>query len=112
MSEVEVSSATPLTAPDGGTPEVIATEATFLSALAELEKGSGPFAVDAERASGYKYSARAYLIQVKRNGGGLHLIDPIAFGPGHELFSKLNDLFNTMKLFCTQVPKIYLVCAN
>ena len=95
MSEVEVSSATPLTAPVDGTPEVIATEAAFVSALAELEKGSGPFAVDAERASGYKYSARAYLIQVKRNGGGLHLIDPIPFGPGHELFSKLNDLFNT-----------------
>jgi ribonuclease D len=42
--------------------------------------GSGPIAIDAERASGYKYSARAYLIQIKRKGGGLHLIDPIAVG--------------------------------
>jgi ribonuclease D len=60
-----------------------------------LSQGHGPFAVDAERASGFRYSARAYLIQVKRNSGGLHLIDPIPFGPGHELFAQLNSLMNT-----------------
>jgi ribonuclease D len=95
MTEDEVKKATPLLAPAAGTPAVIETEAAFKSALAELVKGSGPFAVDAERASGYKYSARAYLIQIKRNGGGLHLIDPIPFGPGHQLFIELNDLLNT-----------------
>ena len=95
MTEDEVKKATPLLAPAAGTPAVIETEAAFKSALAELAKGSGPFAVDAERASGYKYSARAYLIQIKRNGGGLHLIDPIPFGPGHKLFSELNELLNT-----------------
>ena len=67
----------------------------FKSALAELAEGSGPFAVDAERASGYKYSSRAYLIQIKRSGGGLHLIDPIPFGPGHHFFVELNELLNT-----------------
>lgn len=95
MSEVEVPTAIALLAPAAGTPEVIATETAFKSALAELATGAGPFAVDAERASGYKYSARAYLIQIKRNGGGLHLIDPIPFGPGHKLFSELNDLLNS-----------------
>lgn len=95
MSESEVVAATPLLAPLGGTPPVIDTVEAFNSALVELAKGTGPFAVDAERASGYKYSARAYLIQIKRTGGGLHLIDPIPFGPGHELFSQLNELFNT-----------------
>ena len=95
MSEVEVSAATPLLAPAAGTPDVIDTEAAFRSALSDLAEGTGPFAVDAERASGYKYSARAYLIQIKRNGGGLHLIDPIPFGPGHGLFIELNDLLNT-----------------
>jgi ribonuclease D len=95
MTEDEVKKATPLLAPAAGTPAVIETEAAFKSALAELVKGSGPFAVDAERASGYKYSARAYLIQIKRNSGGLHLIDPIPFGPGHKLFSELNELLNT-----------------
>ena len=95
MSEVEVSAATPLMAPAAGTPDVIDSEAAFKSALSDLAKGTGPFAVDAERASGYKYSSRAYLIQIKRNGGGLHLIDPIPFGPGHQLFIELNELLNT-----------------
>jgi ribonuclease D len=63
--------------------------------LTQLSQGNGPFAVDAERASGFRYSARAYLIQVKRSNGGLHLIDPIPFGPGHKLFAQLNSLMNT-----------------
>ena len=40
--------------------------------------GTGPFAIDAERASGYRYSHRAYLIQLRRAGAGTALIDPIA----------------------------------
>lgn len=94
MTEDEVTKATPLLVPASGTPPVIADEESFKSALNDLAKGAGPFAVDAERASGYKYSARAYLIQIKRTGGGLHLIDPIPFGPGHQLFVELNDLLN------------------
>ena len=85
----------PLLHPTLGTPPVIDTESSFKQALAQLSQGNGPFAVDAERASGFRYSARAYLIQVKRNGGGLHLIDPIPFGPGHNLFLELNALMNT-----------------
>lgn len=95
MTDDEAITATPLLAPAAGTPAVIESEESFRLALLELAKGSGPFAVDAERASGYKYSARAYLIQIKRNGGGLHLIDPIPFGPGHQLFIELNELLNT-----------------
>lgn len=87
--------AVPLLQPANGTPPVIDTESAFESALKELAAGHGPFAVDAERASGFRYSARAYLIQIKRNDGGLHLIDPIPFGPGHQLFIQLNDLLNT-----------------
>ena len=93
MSEEVV--ATPLLQPAAGTPQVIDTEAAFKEALADLSQGSGPFAVDAERASGFRYSARAYLIQIKRKDGGLHLIDPIPFGPGHQLFADLNGLLNT-----------------
>jgi ribonuclease D len=93
MSEEVV--ATPLLQPAAGTPQVIDTEAAFKEALADLSQGSGPFAVDAERASGFRYSARAYLIQIKRKDGGLHLIDPIPFGPGHQLFADLNALLNT-----------------
>ena len=97
MSETtpDTPAAVPLLTPSDGVPDVVDTEEKFISALKSLESGTGPFAVDAERASGYKYSARAYLIQIKRTGGGLHLIDPIPFGPGHALFSQLNDLLNT-----------------
>lgn len=83
-----------LTTPYDGLPDVIDSEGEFKEALSELAQGNGPFAVDAERASGYKYSARAYLIQIKREGGGLHLIDPIPFGPGHSLFQELNSLWS------------------
>jgi ribonuclease D len=93
MSEEIV--AIPLLQPSAGTPEIIDTEESFREAIEQLGKGSGPFAVDAERASGFRYSARAYLIQIKRSDGGLHLIDPIAFGPGHQLFSELNALLNS-----------------
>ena len=87
--------AVPLLAPADGVPEVVDTAEKFEATLVRLTNGTGPFAVDAERASGYKYSARAYLLQIKRTNGGLHLIDPIAFGPGHDLFIRLNDLLNT-----------------
>lgn len=95
VEEVSQTTAIPLLAPKDGVPKVIQTHEEFEAALLSLSKGTGPFALDTERASGYKYSARAYLIQVKRTNGGLHLIDPIPFGPDHPLFLKLNDLFNT-----------------
>jgi ribonuclease D len=82
-----------LTAPYEGLPALITTASQFEEMLASLAQGSGPFAVDAERASGYRYSARAYLIQIKRTGGGLHLIDPIPFGVDYSLFHKLNYLW-------------------
>jgi len=42
--------------------------------------GHGPVAVDAERASGYRYTHRAYLVQLRREGAGTTLIDPIPLG--------------------------------
>lgn len=90
--QIEEVTSTPLLAPAGGVPAVIDTEEALDEALEELASGSGPYAFDAERASGYKYSPRAYLIQIKRNGGGLHLIDPIPFGPYHRCFLALNGL--------------------
>ena len=95
MTDEEEKLPTPLLAPAQGLPDVVNTEELFEEALTSLAQGAGPFALDAERASGYKFSARAYLIQIARDGGGLHLIDPIPFGPGHRLFSELNNLFAT-----------------
>ena len=94
----EMPEATPLLTPALGVPEVIDTEHAFDQALTELAAGSGPYALDAERASGYKYSSRAYLIQIKRTGGGLHLIDPIPFGPGHRVFLELNELIKEQEV--------------
>ncbi len=91
----DVVQAVPLLSPAAGTPGVVETEAGLSDAISQLSKGHGPFAVDAERASGFRYSARAYLIQIKRNGGGLHLIDPIPFGLAHPLIATLNELLNT-----------------
>ena len=50
-------------------------------AVQTLSLGKGPFAVDAERASGFKYSQRAYLIQIFRKGTPIYLIDPAAIAP-------------------------------
>ena len=63
--------------------EVFLVETTeeLEEAVATLKSGSGPFAVDAERASGFKYSQRAYLIQVYRAGSPIYLIDPAAIAP-------------------------------
>ena len=85
----------PLLVPASGTPPVINSDGGLKTAIKELAAGSGPFAVDAERASGFRYSARAYLIQIKRSGGGLHLIDPIPFGLNNALFASLDELLNT-----------------
>ena len=69
-----------LTSPADGVPPVVSTDAELAATMAALQAGSGPVAVDAERAHGFRYSQRAYLIQLRRAGSGTHMIDPIAFG--------------------------------
>lgn len=56
---------------------LIDTADQLYEAISILQDLSGPFALDAERASGFKYSQRAYLIQVHRKGSPIFLIDPI-----------------------------------
>jgi ribonuclease D len=62
-----------------GLPQVVDTAAALTVVCTAIASGTGPVAIDAERASGYRYSARAYLIQLRREGSGTFLIDPIAF---------------------------------
>lgn len=64
--------------PRDGVPPVTETAAQLAEVIARFAAGSGPLAVDAERASGYRYSQRAYLVQLRREGAGSALIDPIA----------------------------------
>ncbi|GAA4642114.1 HRDC domain-containing protein [Gordonia humi] len=66
-----------LTAPREGVPAVLSTPDEFADVAARLAAGTGPIAVDTERASGFKYSQRAYLIQLRRTGAGSFLLDPI-----------------------------------
>ncbi|WP_246139949.1 ribonuclease D [Protaetiibacter larvae] len=71
--------------------EVIDTREGYLAAVDALAAGHGPFAVDAERASGFRYSQRAYLIQVYRRGSGVFLFDPPAIGSFAELAAVMSN---------------------
>nr|WP_206440645.1 HRDC domain-containing protein [Streptomyces scabichelini] len=75
-SEAEVP--IPLLEPRDGIPPVIADATSLAEVIAAFAAGSGPVAVDAERASGYRYGQRAYLVQLRREGAGSALIDPVA----------------------------------
>ncbi|MFC4034922.1 HRDC domain-containing protein [Streptomyces polygonati] len=67
----------PLLDPREGIPPVTASPEALSSVVAAFAAGSGPVAVDAERASGYRYGQRAYLVQLRRAGAGTALIDPV-----------------------------------
>ena len=66
----------PLTAPRDGVPEVINTPPALRRAVRALREGTGDLAVDTERASGFRYGQRAFLVQIRREGAGTWLIDP------------------------------------
>jgi ribonuclease D len=70
---------TPLLEPRDGLPPVITAPDALVEAADALAAGTGPIAVDAERASGYRYGQRAYLVQLRRQGTGTLLVDPSAF---------------------------------
>lgn len=67
-----------LTEPADGLPDLITTPAALEAYVAKLQAATGAIAVDAERASGFKYGNQNYLIQLRRQGAGTALIDPIA----------------------------------
>jgi ribonuclease D len=71
------SAVVPLVEPRDGVPEPVTTPGGLAEAVAGLAAGTGPVAVDAERASGYRYGQRAYLVQLRREGAGTVLVDPI-----------------------------------
>ncbi|WP_334169252.1 ribonuclease D, partial [Timonella senegalensis] len=77
--------------PASGSAQYVANTTSYLHALGRLAAGTGPFAVDAERASGFRYGNRNYLIQIKREGSGIFLVDPTAF----EDLSELNRVMQS-----------------
>ena len=80
-----MSEPTPLLEPAGGTPPVVDTPKAYAELVDSLKSGTGPIAVDAERASGYRYGQSAYLVQFRRAGSGTHLLDPVPFTDFYEL---------------------------
>ena len=63
----------------------------LIDASRRLGEGHGPVAVDVERASGFRYSQRAYLIQVFRRGAGVFLFDPPPIGDFSSLQAAIGD---------------------
>lgn len=64
-------------------------------AVSELSTREGPIAIDAERASGYKYFPKAYLIQLHKRGGSIYLVDPAAFtGNSLDVFAELAQVLS------------------
>jgi len=68
------------------------SETELIGALENLKSGSGPLAIDAERASGFRYGNKAYLIQLHRENADVFLIDPIP------LFE--TDAWQSLSQFC------------
>jgi ribonuclease D len=81
----------PLTAPRDGTPRPVESATELAEVVARMAAGTGPVAVDAERASGYRYTQRAYLVQLRRAGSGTALIDPMPLDDLHTLDEALAD---------------------
>ena len=77
--------------PREGIPPVIATADALAEVVAAFAAGTGPVAVDAERASGYRYGQRAYLVQLRREGAGTALIDPVGCPDLSALGEALSD---------------------
>ncbi len=81
----------PTEPPDRPPLDVIETIDAFEAAVETIAAGEGPIAIDAERASGFRYSQRAYLIQVFRRGAGSFLFDPPAVGDFRPLNAAIHD---------------------
>ena len=90
-SDAPISEVPMLREPRDGVPDPITTAAQLRATIQALRRGTGPVAVDAERASGYRYSQRAYLVQLRRAGAGTVLIDPIELSDLHEVGEALAD---------------------
>ena len=71
------------------------TEEELLGAIENLKLGTGHLGIDAERASGFKYSSRAYLIQVHRTNSDVFLIDPIPLSET-ETWAKFASVCNSV----------------
>ncbi|WP_243388787.1 HRDC domain-containing protein [Bifidobacterium simiarum] len=77
--------------PKAGVPDVIDTRRDFDDMVERFAEAEGPLAADAERASGFRYGHEDWLIQFKRDGAGIALVDPIALGEQGADWGAFND---------------------
>jgi ribonuclease D len=82
----------PLDTPRDGVPPVVDTPEGLAETIAAMAAGTGPVAVDAERASGHRYGQRAFLVQLRRAGAGTALIDPVALPDLGALGAAIGDV--------------------
>jgi ribonuclease D len=57
---------------------LIEDETSLQAFVKGLKETSNPVALDAERASGFRYGQRAYLLQIAIEGKAIYLVDPVA----------------------------------
>lgn len=88
---VESPETIPLLTPRDGDVQPIVDALKLADWARRLSAGSGPVALDAERASGYRYGSKAYLVQLRRSDVGTALFDPIALGDLAVLDAPLAD---------------------
>ncbi|MDD6462306.1 MAG: HRDC domain-containing protein [Bifidobacteriaceae bacterium] len=77
--------------PRGGVPDVIDTPDQFYDMVDRFDQADGPIAADAERASGYRYGQQDWLVQFKRTGAGIALVDPVALAEQGVSWQPFND---------------------
>lgn len=82
----------PISSPRDGLPALVTSERELKATADALRGGSGAVAIDAERASGFRYGQRAYLVQLRRVGSGTHLIDPTCFNDLSTIQSALDGV--------------------
>lgn len=80
-----------LRSPRDGLPPVTETASDLAAVVDRFAGGRGPVALDTERAGGYRYSQRAYLVQARRQGAGSALVDPVACPDLSDLADALAD---------------------
>lgn len=80
-----------LTSPRDGVPALSDTIETVREATESLAAGHGPIAVDTERASGFRFDDRAFLVQLRRQGSGTHLVDPATVPQAGAVLAPLMD---------------------
>lgn len=77
--------------PRGGVPNVTDTIAEYHAVCERFAAATGSLAADAERASGFRYSHEDWLIQFKRDGAGIALIDPVALNAAGVDWGEFSD---------------------